>query len=166
MPARLRHSIPEPPADPLKDSLALRNWMTAMTNHARTVQQSMTPPVAVPKPVVTPVAGGNVIDFERTDGDRYFLYHSTNPNRSNAAMVDIGLSSRYFDETASGAVAKTYWIVPVKGNMIGPPSRPSSGTSLALGTATNLPAPQPVSTTPTASNKGTPTSRTFPPIET
>ncbi len=37
---------------------------------------------------VTPVAGGNVIQFTRSDADRYVLYASKNADISNAVAIE------------------------------------------------------------------------------
>lgn len=161
MPARLFHSIPEPPSDLPEHH---REWMTAVTNTLRTMVKSQTPPKPVTQPTVTPIAQGNVIDFTRTDADKYLIYHSTDNNFANAAAIDIGLSSRYFDAVGNGGIAKHYWVVPLKGNMIGPASPPGKGVTLAAGAVVTLPPPRPISGNPTGGPDGRPVANTFPPI--
>lgn len=157
MPAKLNQAMPEMPASGFKTFDEFQSWFKgfhqATTNHIRTVQKSMTPATATGAPRVTPIAAALVVDFERTDGDRYLVYHSTTANFADAAAVDVGISSRWFDQVGKGGVKKTYWIVTIKNNVASQTSPPASGTSLAIGTAATLPSPLPPNDTPVKSDE-------------
>lgn len=157
MPAKLNQAMPEMPASGFKTFDEFQSWFKgfhqAATNHIRTVQKSMTPATTTGAPRVTPIAAALVVDFERTDADKYLVYHSTTASFADAAAVDVGVSSRWFDQVGNGGITKTYWIVPVKNNVSGQQSPPASGTSLAIGAPAAVPSPLPPNDTPVKSDE-------------
>lgn len=151
--------IPEIPIQ--NDWPGLRRALSEMRNVLRGQQASQNNPVAaassianVPaRPItnlrITPVAGGNVVDFTRSDGDTYTLYWSTSKDFALAVTVELGQSNTYNDNLGSGGVTRYYWIRARRQNgqdssLVGP----VAGMALTLGSATTLPKPLPATDFP------------------
>jgi hypothetical protein len=147
MSIKTKFSIPEPPSDMPGNH---RAWATAITNVLRQVQGISAPPNQVPTPRITPVGGGNIVDFQRTNGQKYILYHSTSGNIADAGQIDLGLGNRYFDATGTGGVNKTYWVVAQNGGLSALQSPPGAAMSLDPGASATIPDPLPP-VTPTRS---------------
>lgn len=84
---------------------------------------------------ITPIAGGNVIQFTRSNAQSYSLYLGGSPDQSIATQVDLKSSNSYTDNLGLGGTLRYYWVVGL--SQSGQPSTllgPKSGTTLALGT--------------------------------
>lgn len=127
----------------------LRRFLMDMRNAVVTMQASLTVPRDISNLRVTPVAGGNVIDFTRSDADQYLLYWSTTPKLGDAQTVDMGVSSSHHHNYARDGVKIYYWVRAVKKSGVASEFvGPKSGTTLALNVNTTLPTPPPGSDDP------------------
>jgi hypothetical protein len=143
--------------------VAVRQLLQDLRRAVVELQSSSVPPGGVTNLKATAKAGGIIIQFTRSDGDGYILYHNTVPEISGAVRIDLGLANEYSDEIGEAAVKKYYWVKAKKGQMESPLSSLVTATSLALGTAITFPVPPPASQQPTQSDEtqevqvGTPT---------
>jgi len=147
----LRHGIPEIPYD-VSDPIALRRSLSEMRNALLRIESSRQPPAAPTNLAVTPVAGGNVVQFTRSGADRYILYASKNADIGNAVAIDLGLAVQYQDDVGKSAVARYYWVKGIRGDMSSDFAGPVTGTTLALTTEATLPAAPPAFSSPTTSD--------------
>jgi hypothetical protein len=119
----------------------LRRVLQSIRNNLVKVQQGVLPPGDPANLQVTPIAGGNVVQFTRAnDADNTVLYMGNLSDISAATPVPLGLSVKYTDNVGKGAVTRFYWIRSMRGlliaqNIIGP----VKGISLALGVNATLP---------------------------
>lgn len=120
----------------------LRRVLQEMRSAILEIRSSRVPPRPVSNVSVTPIAGGNVIDFTRSDADQYLLYWSRTANLAAAFVIDLQQQSRYTHNMGEGAVTVYYWIKGVKLSALETDVQgPYSGTTLALGVAAVLPDP-------------------------
>jgi hypothetical protein len=149
-----QNGIPEVPID---CSPQMRKFLTAMRNAVlRQSGFSHTQPRTPANLTVTPIAGGNYIQFTKTDGDRYVLLWSRTPTVADAISVDLVLSPSYPHVIGEPAVTIYYW---VKAKKTGAPDSALSdmkqGTTLAMGAATTIPEAPPQGDTPVTGGDGT-----------
>lgn len=129
--------------------------MQALRNNVIKILPSRIPPRQISNLKVTPVAGGNYIQFSKSDGDNYAVYVNTTANFDTAAARDVGQSPTYVDNVGDGGKTRYYWVVAKKsGQPDSQPFGPVSGTTLALGTSATVPTPPPASDSPSSSIDG------------
>jgi hypothetical protein len=128
-------------------------WAQSIVSAIKNLQTSVVPPAPPTNFTVTPKAGGNIIQFTRSDGDSYSVYRNTVPNLNGAQRFDLGLGNEYVDDVGAGAIKLYYWVRAKLGQLTSTRVGPISGTTLALGTAITPPTPPPGSQTPTSSNE-------------
>lgn len=141
-----RHAIGEVPHDlPVHH----RKFFTEIRNAIVQLQGSKVPPRAPTNLAIVPIAGGNAIQFTRSDGDYYRLYVSNSPDFGAANVIDLGDTGQYSHVFGEAAITKFYWVKAFKSSgMPSDPAGPLSGTSLALNTGTTVPTPPPGTDTP------------------
>jgi hypothetical protein len=127
---------------PIGIDAALRGHLTDMRQVVLRLQGAQEPPRVVPNFTVTPLPGGNLLQWTTTDADYYQVLWSADPNIAHANQVFAGGGSQYTDYF--GAVAKRwYWIYSWKNNGARSilPAGPQAQTSGALGTPVVPPTP-------------------------
>lgn len=107
-------------------------------------QGSRQPPGPVTNFKVTPIAGGNVLQWTRpADSDRCVVYINSTPSLNGAIPLDVGVSTTFTDNVGVPAVTRYYWVMPMKAQMAGQISPPQKGTTLAPGAGSSVPNPPP-----------------------
>lgn len=146
------HGIPEVPSS---FSVAERLFLSHLRNNVIQLLPSRVPPRAPTNLKVTPVAGGNYIQFTKSDGDDYVVYAGSTGELAKATPNDVKLSSAYVDNIGQGGVARFYW---VKAKKQGQPDSdilgPVSGVTLALNVPTVVPPAPPLSDSPSNDIEG------------
>lgn len=123
------------PTPPTVSDQALQDWINGVHSVITNLSAASVAPNAPTSLQVTPIAGGNVIQFTRSNAARYVLFMSDTPDRAKASQVDLGPTNTYTDNVGVGAKLRYYWAQGLSTNGI--PSTLSalkSGTTLALGT--------------------------------
>lgn len=134
------------PTPPTVSDQSLQDWVNGIHQAVTNLTLASVAPGVPTNLSVTPIAGGNVIQFTRSNAVRTTLFMSDSPDRAGASQVDLGPSNSYTDNVGAGAQKRYYWVQGLSTNGI--PSALSgikSGTTLALGT------PNPVVPIPTQS---------------
>lgn len=126
------------PAVPVVQDTTLASWMQAIHDVVKGLQQTVTPPQVPTGITVTPIGGGNVIQFTRSNATNVRLYHSTSADRSRAVIVDLGSNNGWTDTVGEGGVKKWYWLESVNSTSISALAGPFIGTTLALGTPATI----------------------------
>lgn len=114
---------------------ALQTWIQGVHSYIESLQSSSAAPNIPTSLQVTPIAGGNVVQFTRSNAVSYALYAGNTADRAKAAQVALGTSNSYTDNVGVGSQKRYYWIEGFSQN--GVPSgvtSPANGTTLALGT--------------------------------
>jgi hypothetical protein len=138
--------IPEVPFD-LPEPV--RRYLTHLRNAVISVNDSIAPPEVVTNFTVTPMAGGNLIEFTRSNADFYSIYWSSGFDFDKAeVLVSLGQNSRYEDPIGAGGVTRYYWVAANRRNGLRAITDFVASTSLALGTPITPPAPPPIGGTP------------------
>jgi hypothetical protein len=132
---------------------AHREFLTQMRNAIKRLENTVVLPQPATNLKVTPKAGGNVIQFTRSDGDAYILYLSDTPSINGARRFDLGLAAEYTDEIGQETFTRYYWIKVKKGQMESAMIGPISGTTLALDAVIAPPIPPPPAQTMTRSDE-------------
>lgn len=135
-----QHGIPEVPnhLDPTTQ-MFLRQLKAAVVKNAG----SPIPARPTSKIVITPIAGGNIIQWVMTDADSYKVYAAATDDISQATVLDAGQSNEFQHLVGAAAVKRFYWVQSCKGGVERntPPVGPQSGTTLALGAGATVPSP-------------------------
>lgn len=101
-----------------------------------------------PQPVsglsATPIAGGVVLQFTRSNGINFRVYYGSTPNRASASIADLGSNNTFTDTVGSGGVKRYYWVEAHS------PSAPSPSPIIGPVSATTLALGSPAIVTPTA----------------
>lgn len=94
------------------------------------------PPQAPVGLKVTPIAGGNVVQFTRSNATNFRLYASPTNDRGSARIVDLGSNNQYTDNLGDGGVLQYYWLEALSQTSSAPSPvvGPVSATTLPLGT--------------------------------
>lgn len=123
------------PSIPAVGDPALQTWVNGIHAVVDSLQSSAVAPNLPTNLQVTPIAGGNVIQFTRSNATIYTLYTSNTSDRSKAAQVALGTSNSYTDSVGVGGQVRWYWVegLSQNGTSSGITS-PKNGTTLALGT--------------------------------
>ena len=102
------------------------------------------PPQSPTGLTVTPIAGGNVVQFIRSNATNFRLYASATNDRSAARIVDLGSNNSYTDSLGQGGVDQWYWVEALSQTSSSPSPvvGPVKGTTLALGTSVPVNPPQ------------------------
>jgi hypothetical protein len=127
-------------------------FLQTLVSTLKELQQTVIPPNPPSNLKVTPKAGGNIVQFTRSNGDVYALYKSTSPSLNGATRVDLGKANQYVDDVGDAGVTVFYWIFAKTNQLTSTTVGPVSGTTLALGTTITTPTPPPASQTPTISD--------------
>lgn len=132
-----------------------RRFLTQIRNAILKGQESRTPPTNPSNVKVTPIGGGNIIQFSRgSDADNTILYIGTTADFGSAVPVPLGLAVQYTDNVGQGGVTKWYWLKSMRGLLQAPAAVGGySGATLALGTGVSVPAPPPPSDVPVVDGK-------------
>lgn len=123
------------PALPQVSDPQLQQWIEGLHEVVGNLQAATVAPNPPSSLTVTPVAGGNVIQFTRSNAQSYALYAGDTSDRSKAVQVDLRSSNSYTDTLGVGGSLRYYWVVGLAQS--GQPSAilgPKTGTTLALGT--------------------------------
>lgn len=127
---------PKMPTLPTVADQALQDWITGVHAVIANLSVTVVAPNAPTSLQVTPIAGGNVIQFTRSNAVQYVLFMADTPDRAKAAQVNLGTSNSYTDNVGVGAKLRYYWVQGLSNNGIPSTLSPlRSGTTLALGTA-------------------------------
>jgi hypothetical protein len=152
---------------PMNIDPALRAFLQSIRNAVVSLQSTVVPPDPISNLKATPKAGGNIIQFTRSNGDAYILYFNTIPQLNGARRIDLGLAAEYTDEIGAEGIKRYYWIKAKKGQTESSFVGPVTATSLALGAAITPPDPPPATQNPIRSDEtrnvevGRPTSSTY-----
>lgn len=102
------------------------------------------PPQPVTALTVTPVAGGNVVQFTRSNALNFRLYWGTTPSFKDAHnIVDLGPNNNYQHNLGQAGQKVYYWVQAQSSNASSSAQAvgPVSGTTLALGTGAAITPP-------------------------
>lgn len=136
--------MPRPPLRlpqvPQVADAGLQQWVNAMHE----VVSGLVYPAQVPNApsglVVTPIAGGNVIQFTRSNALSYALYMGHSPDRAAAVQIDLRSSNQFTDNVGSAGVKRYYWVVGLNQNgALSSVLGPGSGVTLPLGAPASIP---------------------------
>ena len=136
------------PTLPMGVPLDQQRFNEGVLSALKNLQSALIPPTMVSNMRVTPIAGGNIIDFTRSDGESYTLYINTTGSINGAQRIDLGLANRYTNDLGQGGITRYYAIEAKTGNVHGSLSPWVAGTTLALGTAITTPTPPPATEFP------------------
>lgn len=123
---------------------ALYDYLVQMHGIIANLHASAQAPGIPTNLTVTPIAGGNVVGFTRSNGVSFNLYAASSPNRAAAQQVNLGSANQYTDNVGSGGILRYYWVEALNqsGGSSGI-STPRSGTTLALTAPATIIPPQP-----------------------
>lgn len=127
-------------------------FIQSLVSAIKSLQPTVIPPTPPSNLKVTPKAGGNIIQFTRSNGDTYALYKNQQPTLNLATRVDLGRASQYVDDVGAADITVFYWIFAKTGQLISTVVGPTSGKTLALNATITPPTPPPASQTPTHSD--------------
>lgn len=128
------------PDVPHTGNVALDDYLNQLHNAVMPIIAAAQPPNLPSNLTVTPIAGGNVIQFTRSNGTSYNLYMSNSPDRSTATQQNLGTANSWTDNVGAGAVKRYYWVEGLNAqNLSSGITSPKSGTTLALGAAATVP---------------------------
>lgn len=114
---------------------ALYDYLSQLHAVVVTMQTTNQAPAIPSNLTVTPIAGGNVIQFTRSSGLSYNLYLADTSNRAAATQVNLGSAATYTDNVGTGGKLRYYWLEALNGQGLSSGvGSPRSGTTLALGT--------------------------------
>lgn len=123
----------------------LRIFLQEVKNAIESTSPDTEPLDTVTNLRVTPIAGGNKIQFTKSNGEAYTLYIGTTQDITQAYAQGIGSQSEYDHIVAAAAVTRYYWVVTNATNKKDSlPAGPISGTTLALNTPVVIPTPPPM----------------------
>lgn len=123
---------------------ALYNYLTLLHQAVVPIIAAQQPPNLVSSLTVTPIAGGNVIQFSRSNGVSFNLYLSDTPDRAAATQQNLQTANSWTDAVGIGGKLRYYWVEAL--NQSGASSGlvgPKSGTTLALGATATIPVIRP-----------------------
>lgn len=121
------------PTPPTVADQSLQDWIDGIHKAVSNLTQASVAPSTPTGLAITPIAGGNVIQFTRSNAVRTTLYMSNLPDRASAAQVDLGPSNTYTDNVGVGGQVRYYWVQGVStAGIPSPVSGVRSGTTLAL----------------------------------
>jgi hypothetical protein len=115
---------------------ALRAHLNDMRQVVLKLQGAQEPPGPVVNLAITPLPGGNLLQWTTVDADYYQILWGNSPDISKATQAFVGPGNQYAD--IFGAVAtRWYWVWSLKNNgqRSVVPAGPVSGMSGALVTA-------------------------------
>jgi hypothetical protein len=92
---------------------------------------------------VTPIAGGNIIQFTRSNATNFRLYASPTPDRSHSISVDLGSNNQWTHNLGKGGVSQYYWVEALShiSNLPSKAVGPVQGTSLLLASPSTVTPP-------------------------
>jgi hypothetical protein len=129
-------SVPKLPASQLHPQVA--DLLNQMRDAIVQLQGSKSAPNPVTNISITPLPGGNRIQFTKSDADSYTLFWSDTPNFGESSPIDLGIANSYNDNFGLAGMKRYYWIKPKRiGGQDGRVQGPLAGISLALGTVAN-----------------------------
>lgn len=98
------------------------------------------PPQPVTGLTATPIAGGAVVQFTRSNATDFRVYCGNTRDSSKAEIVDIGNNNKYTDTVGDGGVTRYYWVQAYASTNQAPSAKvgPVSATTLPLGTAATV----------------------------
>lgn len=128
------------PEVPRTEDAALYDYLTKLHAAVTPLISAAQPPNLPSSFTVTPIAGGNVVQFSRSNGVSFNLYLSNTPDRSAATQQNLGTGNSWTDNVGVGAVKRYYWVEAlnqsgVSSGVVGP----KSGVTLALGATATVP---------------------------
>ena len=112
----------------------LRKFLEAVKRNVLAIQSSVLPPETVTSLTATAKAGGVIIEFTRSDADKYTLLRNTTKTMDGAVQFDLGNSNRFVDDIGASAITAYYWVRGKKGVIEGLTAGPVTATTLALDT--------------------------------
>lgn len=128
------------PEVPRVDDAALYDYLTRLHQAVIPLISAARPPNLPSSLTVTPIAGGNVVQFSRSNGVSFNLYLSDTPDRADATQQNLGTGNSWTDAVGVGGQKRYYWVEAVNQNglssgVVGP----RSGITLALGSTATVP---------------------------
>jgi hypothetical protein len=134
------------PEVPTHLDVRTRGFLTQLRQAVLNIQGNLTPAQPVSNLKCTPVAAGNIVQWTRSDADQYVVLVSPSADIAAAVSYSAGSAQQWFDNIGKGVIKHYYWVQAIKyGAPVGSPQGPVSGTSLAQGTDTVVPAAPPAS---------------------
>jgi hypothetical protein len=131
------------PSVPVVADSGLQNFLTAIKQSVEQSNSVVPTPQAVSGLTATPIAGGIVVQFVRSNAANFRLFYNTTANQKSASIVDLGSNNRYTDNVGQGGETRYYWVQAQNANaasdslIVGP----VSATSLALTATASVPKP-------------------------
>jgi hypothetical protein len=120
------------PEVPRNVDINVYRFLQALRTAVIKISSSVTQPGPVTNLTATAKAGGAIIEFTRSDADRYVLFRNTVKSFDLATQIDLGNSNRFVDDVGTGSVVMYYWIKAWKGGIEGPIVGPVTATTLDL----------------------------------
>lgn len=128
------------PEVPRTQDAALNDYLTQLHAAVMPLIEAAQPPNLPSSLTVTPIAGGNVVQFTRSNGVSFNLYMGDSPDRAKAAQQNMGSGNSWTDNVGAGAVKRYYWVEALNQNGLSSGlTPPRSGTTLALGSPSAVP---------------------------
>lgn len=152
---------------PINIDPKLNRILNQMRDALLQINPSMVQPDSVTHLTATAKAGGVIVEFTRSDADRYVIYRNTTPSLNGSVLFDIGNSNRFVDDIGASGELRYYWVKGKKNQIEGIPYGPVSATTLALDAEITPATPPPGSATPAQSDEmniieaGRPTSGSY-----
>lgn len=140
-------NAPQLPAVPRGTDAALYDYLTQLNAVVQSHSSQLAPPNLPTNLTVTPIAGGNVIQFTRSNGVSFNLYASSSPDFTSASQQNLGSANTYTDNVGSGGVKRYYKVEALNGTGASSGlTSPKNGTTLALGSTATIPVVRPAQT--------------------
>lgn len=128
------------PEVPRVDDPALYDYLTRLHQAVLPLVSASQPPNLPGSLTVTPIAGGNVIQFSRSNGVSFNLYLSDSPDRAKATQQNLGTGNSWTDSVGVGGHKRYYWVEALNQNGLSSGTvGPKSGVTLALGATATVP---------------------------
>jgi hypothetical protein len=138
----------------------LRRRLVEMRAVLLKLEKTTSAPRAVKNLTATAKAGGVIIQFTRTDGDRYVIYRNSIQELNGAVRFELGNTGYYSDDIGTSGQKRYYWVRAIKGSMESVLAGPVNATTLGLGVEITQPAAPPAVDEPVTSELyGYPTER-------
>lgn len=131
--------------DPKKDWNTVRAVLVSMQQNLADVMGVLSAPRAIQGLTVNAASFANIVQFIKTNGDRYEVMVSATANLKDGYLIDVGDTGHWVDYTGKDGILRFYWVRAV--NLLGTHTRvysnwvgPKSATTLTVAAATAPPA--------------------------
>lgn len=117
--------------------------LSDLKNAAEYLLSASAPPQPISSLTATPIAGGVVVQFTRSNATNFRVYASSTKDRSAATIIDLGSNNSWTDNQGAGGITRYYWVEALTNTSASPSPivGPVSATTLALGTSATVKPP-------------------------